>query len=59
MSAAGQKLSAFPIISFRASRELFELVERVAASEGISRSAFARRALLRDLARENALEVSR
>jgi metal-responsive CopG/Arc/MetJ family transcriptional regulator len=37
------------IIAFRASTELLERVDSVAADEGISRSDVARRAVIRDL----------
>jgi hypothetical protein len=39
------------VIAFRASADLLDRAEALAASEGISRSDVARRALLRDLAR--------
>jgi hypothetical protein len=38
------------LLSFRASRALANLAQKIAAKEGLSRSAVARRALLRDLA---------
>ena len=40
-------------IAFRASAELIALIEAKAASEGISKSDVARRAALRDLAKES------
>lgn len=41
------------IIAFRASAELIALIEAKAASEGISKSDVARRAALRDLAKQS------
>jgi hypothetical protein len=40
------------IVAFRASAELIALIEARAASEGISKSDVARRAALRDLAKQ-------
>lgn len=37
------------IIAFQATRELIARVEKAAAAEGLSKSAVARRALMRDL----------
>jgi hypothetical protein len=42
------------IVAFRATAELIERAEAQAAAEGITRSDVARRALLRDLARQGA-----
>jgi hypothetical protein len=41
------------IIAFRASAELIALIEAKAASEGISKSDVARRAALRDMAKQS------
>jgi len=46
------RASDHPVVAFRCPRALAEAAERVAASEGITRSDVARRALMRDLARE-------
>ncbi len=43
--------SSFSIVAFRCSPELRALIEQRAADEGLSYSAVARRACLRDLAR--------
>ena len=42
-------LQANGIIAFQAPRELISRVEEAAASEGLSKSAIARRAVMRDL----------
>ena len=41
------------VVAFRANAELIAQVEATAASEGISKSDVARRALIRDLVRTN------
>jgi len=51
MTDAHEDETSYSIVAFRCSPELRALIEQQAADEGLSYSAVARRACLRDLAR--------